>query len=68
MICFSLLKIWEIKPKYEYFLALTKAYPTIYQKISGQLSLTLIAELSYDRSLLPNYSFVTKLLETNIKN
>lgn len=39
----------------------------IYQKVSGSLSLTLIAELSYDRSLLPNYSFVAKLLEGNIK-
>lgn len=68
MICFSLLKIWEIKPKYEYFLSLTKSYSMIYQKVSGSLSLTLIAELSYDRSLLPSYSFIAKLLEGNIKN
>lgn len=68
MICFSFLKIWEIKPRYEYFLTLTKSYQIIYQKVSNQLSLTLFAELSYDRSLLPSYSFVRKLLEINVKN
>lgn len=67
MICFTLIKIWEIKPKYEYFLSFIKSYSMIYQKASGSLSLTLIAELSYDRSLLPSYSFVAKLLEGNIK-
>ena len=65
-LCLSLIKIWHIKPKQQLFMMLPKAYHLIHQRLrSNSLSLTLIAELSYDRNLLPSYQMISKLLQEN---
>ena len=62
MVCLCLIKIWQKKPKPEYFTILPKIYHLLDEKVSNIYAMSLIAELSYDKILPPDYNFIKKLL------